>query len=377
VISTRADADRSNVTPERRSVAMAIVANTYAYVIGVDAHARTHTFAAVESRTGAVLATSTFPATAAGISRALAWVGRRTGGDLDTLVVIEGIGVYGAKAARAAAEAGYAVAEPGPVAPALRRGAGKSDELDAELIAKSVLGVEAALLRWPRREEGIRAAVRVLVVARDELNVERTRAINALTALVRTVDLGVDARGPLSKKQIATIAAWRARREELATATARREAIRLARRIGTCDEELEDNRRELTALVEASEAAHLLKEAGVGAVNAAVVLTAWSHRGRIHSEAAFAAITGTCPIPASSGNTTRHRLNRGGDRRLNRALSSIALTRMSHDPATRHYVTRRRTEGRTTKEIRRSLKRYIARQLYRRLTNPPAQASAA
>ena len=186
---------------------MAIVANTYAYVIGVDAHARTHTFAAVESRTGAVLATSTFPATAAGISRALAWVGRRTGGDLDTLVVIEGIGAYGAKAARAAAEAGYAVAEPGPVAPALRRGAGKSDELDAELIAKSVLGVEAALLRWPRRDEGIRAAVRVLVVAREELNVERTRAINALTALVRTVDLGVDARRPLSKKQIATIAA--------------------------------------------------------------------------------------------------------------------------------------------------------------------------
>jgi hypothetical protein len=81
-------------------------------------------------------------------------VGRRTGGDSDTLVVIEGIGAYGAKAASAAAEAGYAVAEPGPVAPALRRGAGKSDELDAELIAKSVLGVAAALLRWPRRDEG-------------------------------------------------------------------------------------------------------------------------------------------------------------------------------------------------------------------------------
>lgn len=194
---------------------------------------------------------------------------------------------------------------------------------------------------------------------------------------MRTVDLGIDARGPLSRKQIATIAAWRARRDQLATATARREAIRLARRIGTCDEELEDNRRELTALIQASEAAHLLKEPGVGAVNAAVVLTAWSHRGRIHSEAAFAAITGTCPIPATSGNTTRHRLNRGGDRRLNRALSSIALTRMSHDPATRDYVTRRRAQGRTTKEIRRSLKRYIARQLYRRLTHPPAQAPAA
>lgn len=120
---------------------MAIVANTYAYVIGVDTHARTHTFAAVESRTGAVLATSTFPATAAGFRRALVWVGRRTGGDLDTLMVIEGVGSYGAKAARAAAEAGDAVAEPAAVAPALRRGAGKSDELDAELIARSVLGI--------------------------------------------------------------------------------------------------------------------------------------------------------------------------------------------------------------------------------------------
>ena len=161
--------------------------------------------------------------------------------------------------------------------------------------------------------------------------------------------LGVDARGPLSNKQIATITAWRARSEALATATARREAIRLAPRIGTGDEELEDNRRELTGLVEASEAAHLLKEPGIGAINAEVVLTAWSPRGRIHSEAAFAAITGTCPIPASSGNTTRHRRNRGGDRRRNRALSSIALTRMPHDPATRHHVTRRRAEGHTTK----------------------------
>jgi transposase len=84
---------------------------------------------AVASRTAAVLATSIFPATAAGIRRALAWVGRRTGGDLATLVVIEGIGSHGAKAARAATEAGYAVAEPGPVAPALRRGAGKSSIL--------------------------------------------------------------------------------------------------------------------------------------------------------------------------------------------------------------------------------------------------------
>lgn len=356
---------------------MAIVAVTHTFVIGVDTHARTHTFAALAARTGATLATATFPATAAGISRAMGWVGRRTDGDLNALVVVEGIGSYGAQVAKVARQAGYPVAEPGPIGPALRHGTGKSDPLDAQRIARSLLGTETARLRRPRQDEGVRAALRVLVAARQVINVERTRAINALTALVRTVDLGVDARRPLSRWQLATITAWRARQEDLATATARREAIRLARRIGTCERELADNRHELTALVRASDGAHLLDEPGVGAINAAVVLTAWSHHDRIHSEAAFAALAGACPIPASSGNTTRHRLNRGGDRRLNQALSSIVLTRMSHDPATRAYVTRRRTEGRTTKEIRRSLKRYIARQLYRRLTNPLTPSLAA
>jgi hypothetical protein len=98
---------------------------------------------------------------------------------------------------------------------------------------------------------------------------------------------------------------------------------------------------------------------GAGSVVAACVLTAWSHPGRVRSEAGFAALAGTCPIPASSGNTLRHRLNRGGDRRLNRALTTIALVRMRTHAPTRIYVARRRAEGRTTKEIMRSIKRYI------------------
>ena len=108
---------------------------------------------------------------------------------------------------------------------------------------------------------------------------------------------------------------------------------------------------------------------GIGVINAAIILVAWTHSGRILSEAAFTSLSGTCPIPASSGNTER-------DRRLNRALSSIALTRMSHDPETRVYVERRRAEGKTSKEIKRLLKRYIARQVYRRLNNPPEIALA-
>lgn len=100
---------------------------------------------------------------------------------------------------------------------------------------------------------------------------------------------------------------------------------------------------------------------------AAIILTAWSHAGRVRSEAAFAALAGTCPVPASSGATTRFRLNRGGDRQLNKAIYTIALIRMNRDPQTREYVTRRTSQGRTKKEIIRSLKRYITRQIYRQL----------
>ncbi len=348
---------------------MTIVANTFAYVIGADTHARTHTLAVIEARTGARIDTQVFPTTPAGLSRAVAWIGRRTSGLADVLVAVEGVGSYGAGLARCCQDAGYRVVESFPTPARERRGRGKSDEIDADLIARSVLGVGIDQLRDPRQDTGIRAALRVLISARDLINLERTRSINALTALLRTVDLGIDVRASLAKKQFAVIAAWRNRQEDLATATARREAIRLARRVIACDEELAANRDEITALVAASDGAALLDEPGIGAINAAVVLAAWSHSGRVRSEAAFAVLAGVSPLPASSGNTTRHRLNRGGDRRLNRALSSITLTRMSHHPPTRAYVERRRAEGRTTKEIRRCLKRYIARQLYRRLAH--------
>lgn len=351
---------------------MTIVANEYAYVIGVDTHARTDTFVIVDTSTGAKHDVSTFPTSPAGVRRAVAWVGRRTSGQAQVLVVIEGIGSYGAAAARASADAGYRVVEPFPTARNQRRGCGKSDELDAELIARSVLHIDAARLREPRQDDGIRGALRVLVNARDQINRERTKAVNALTALLRTTGLGVDARRKLSKTQIVKITSWRAREEDIVTATARKEAIRLAKRITACDTELATNRQELLTLVTASQAAHLLDQPGIGPVNAAIILTAWSHKGRVRSEAAFAALSGTSPLPASSGNTTRHRLNRGGDRRLNRALASIALTRMAHHKDTRAYVERRRAEGRTSKEIKRTLKRYIARQLFRQLANPAA-----
>jgi len=253
---------------------MTIVANTYTYVIGVDTHSRTHTVAVVSAANGALQTAATFPTTAAGLKRAVSWIAKRTGGLADVLVVIEGIGSYGAGLARCCAHASYRFVEPFPTARRLRRGRGKSDELDAELIACSVLSADTTQLREPREDSGIRAALRVLVTARDLVNVGRTREINALTALLRTVDLGIDARRPLSKAQIVQIAAWRSRSEDIATATARKEAIRLARRVRDSEDELAINREEMTSLVQASDGAHLLDEPGIGPVNAAVIIAA-------------------------------------------------------------------------------------------------------
>lgn len=228
-------------------------------------------------------------------------------------------------------EAGYRVVE--APAPRRERGRGKTDTLDAVLAARSTLAMPLIMLR-DRRAGEVQAAVQVLTVARDQLNADRLRCINALTALARSHDLGVDGRRALTASQISTIAGWRRREESLGVATARAEAVRLSKRILALDDELADNRNQITTIVEA-QAPQLLDLPGVGAVTAAVILTVWSHPGRIRSEAAFAQIAGTCPIPASSGNTIRHRLNRSGDRRLNRAINTIVLTRMRTDPETR------------------------------------------
>ncbi|MCJ8504802.1 IS110 family transposase [Kocuria flava] len=351
---------------------MTIVAHTHPFVIGVDIHARNHALAILASPTGEVVDEDQFPATAAGLTRAVSWVGRRTNGDLEALWVIEGVGTYGARLARAAADAGYAVVEAPRMNARAHRGIGKSDPLDARRIAHAALSLDTAQLRQPRADNGVRAAVRVLLASRDHMSTERTATINALTALLRVSDLGLDARHPLTAGQITTIASWRARHEDLATATARWEAIRLAKRVAVLDVDLKAITGRITELVRQSPARTLLAQPGIGPITAAVALTAWSHVGRIRSEAAFASLAGVNPIPASSGNTVRHRINRGGDRRLNRALHMAIVTRMRMDPATRAYVERRTAEGRTLREIRRCLKRYLARQIYRHL-NTAAQ----
>jgi transposase len=145
------------------------------------------------------------------------------------------------------------------------------------------------------------------------------------------------------------------------------EIRRLALAVREATRALKANHTQLQAIVDEL-APGLTDQPGIGAVSAAQAIVSFSHPGRCRNDAAFAALAGTSPLEASSGRTVRHRLNRGGDRALNRAIHTIALTRMRTCPTTRAYVARRTAEGKTSREIRRCLKRYIARQLYRTLT---------
>lgn len=347
---------------------MPIVAEEYRYVTGVDTHARTHALAIIDTSSGRQVDAAAFPATAAGCVRAGNWLTRRAGDPKGVLISMEGTNSYGAKLKEHLATRAFRVVEAPSPSRALRRRAGKSDPLDALRAAHAILPMQIDRLTEAKAGDVI-TAVRVLSVARDGMTRQRTAAINALTALVRTVELGVDARKPLTRKQIQQIAAWRARDENVAARVSRAEAVRLAKSITALGAQLEENAKALNELVTGLAPA-LLTLCGVGAVNAAVILSSWSHKGRIRSEAAFAALAGTSPLPASSGNTIRHRLNPSGDRRLNRAVHSIAIVRMRCDARTREYVARRTREGRSKKEIIRSLKRYITRQLYKTLSQP-------
>lgn len=346
---------------------MTIVADLYPHVVGIDTHARTHTYAVLHH--GRLLDTATFPTHQAGLARAVDWIARRTDGDITTtLISAEGTSSYGARITTTLADHGYRVVE----APTPHRGhTGKTDALDAHAAARTVLTLDHTRLRDHRHHNTDRDAIAALTTLRDHYNQQRTVTINMLTALLRTHDLGIDARTPLTAHHITQIAAWRPHPSDPEhLAILRTIAINHARDILNYNQRLTTNHNQLEPLV-TRHSPQLLDLFGVGVIGAAIIIQAWSHQGRIHSDAAFAMLAGAAPIPASSGNTQRHRLNRGGDRKLNRTLTQIVKTRLAHDPATKKYRDRRLAQGLTTRETIRCLKRYVARQIYRTLNNPP------
>lgn len=261
-----------------------------------------------------------------------------------------------------------------PKRPARRNGA-KSDVLDATRAAREVLAREH--LAQPRAR-GDREAMRVLLATRRCVVDARTKAINQLKALIVSAppELRERLRQHGTAEQVRCCARLRVHPAHSIEHRVTVQAMRAtARRIRLLEAEAAQHQAELDRLV-GQVAPFPLGELGIGALTAAQLLVSWSHPGRVRSEAAFAMLAGVAPLEASSGRVTRHRLNRAGDRRLNRALHVVALTRLRQDPATSRYVARRRAQGNSDKEIRRCLKRILARKLFRlmqrQLTPVPA-----
>jgi len=249
-----------------------------------------------------------------------------------------------------------------------RRLRGKDDSLDATRAARTALASET--LSLPRAGQR-REALRLLLLARRSAVDVRREALAQLRSVIVTAPDGLreQLRGLPAGRLIQRCSRLRRSSsrtpDELATILVLRS---LARRIEAATAEAAELEAEMLAHVRAL-APQLLDEAGVGPIVAAQLIVAWSHQGRVRSEAAFARLAGVAPIPASSGQTNRHRLSRGGDRQLNRALHTVILHRRQHDPATKAYIARRVSEGKSRRDATRLLKRYLARHLYRLLQN--------
>ncbi len=331
-------------------------------VIGVDTHKHTHTAAVVDASTGGVLAEVTVTTDPGGYQDLLEWAGEHA----SRAWALEGAGGYGAGLARHLTAAGEQVIELDRPARAARRHGAKSDSLDAARAGREALGREHLA---QVKSDGPRGQLAALMAARRSAVEAATLAQRQLHALVTAAPevLRSMFRGQSTTAMTRTAARLRLRAGwdpyTVTTATVLRT---LARRTMTLQAEARDHERAMTVIVHAWRC-DLLTQPGIGVIVAAQVLICWSHPGRIRSEAAFAMLAGAAPIPASSGLTTRHRLNRSGDRQLNRALHVIALSRTRYDQRTRDYIQRRRAQGKTDREIRRCLKRYIARDLFRQL----------
>lgn len=329
-------------------------------ILGVDTHRDTHTAALLDAL-GRVLATATFPTTRRGVRGLIRWAQnlgtvRRAG--------VEGTGSYGASLTRALLLEGIEVIEVTRAARAARRHLGKNDTRDAEAAARSVLSGQATAT--PKARDGLVESIRVLRNARASAVKARTQAIIHLKNLLVTAPEQLrESLTGLTNRQLVERCARMHRARRLDATGATKAALRtLARRHQTLDQEISELEATLHHLV-AQAAPRLLDQPGIGPeIAARLLLVAGDNPARIRNDSALAALCGASPVEASSGKTTRHRLNRGGDRQANSALWLIANNRMLHHEATRTYVARRTAEGKSTKEIRRCLMRHIARGIH-------------
>jgi transposase len=344
-----------------------MLADQLDYVVGVDPHRDAHAIGIVDVRTGAVVFEAAVRADTAGYEEALRLAEQRAPGR--RAFAVEGTASFGAGLTRFLVDRGEQVFEVGRLRRE-RRSGGKTDALDAVRAARSVLGQNRPALP---RSNGEREALRALMAAREGAVIARTAALCQLRGLLVTAPEPLRSElQPLTRARLlARLCATRPDRRRDAELRGTQRALKaLARRIQQLTAEERELAREIEQLTR-SLAPQLLDQPGIGPLLAAQVVLAWSHRGRIVSEAAFARLAGAAPIPASSGQTIRYRLDRSGDRKLNRTLHQIILTRRRTHPPTIAYIDRRTQEGKTRREVTRCLKRYLARNLYRLLEHAP------
>jgi len=332
---------------------------------GVDTHADTHVAAAIDDN-GGLLGVESFPADASGFEDLLGWL---VGFGEVEQVGVEGTGSWGVGLTRFLTGAGVGVVEVDRPNRQQRRKVGKSDPSDAVSAARAALSGVATVV--PKSRNGAVEEMRVLMVAKRSARQQRIQTLNQLRHLVFTApeEIRIRFKDRYKTGLVTEAANMRPRKESDSIIYTTNLVIRsLARRIKALNSEIKTIDRILSALIEDT-APSLFNLHGVGTDTAASLLVAaGDNPDRLHSERSWAHLCGVTPIPASSGKTIRHRLNRGGDRQANAALHRIVLTRMSSHPETRTYVARRRAEGLNTPEIMRCLKRYVARQTYKHLT---------
>lgn len=338
---------------------------------GVDTHRDIHVAAALD-QIGGRLGTVTFAATPAGYRALLAWL---VGFGPVAAVGVEGTGSYGAALARHLSLNEVTVVEVGRPNRQVRRRYGKTDVVDAIAAARAVQSGDATAI--PKSHDGPVEALRALKMVQRSANKARTQALNQLHALVLTApeDLRGKLRALNTRTLVTTCAGFRVRADDDSLPAMIRLSMReLAQRIQLLQAQkttVTTRMRSITTDL----APELVAKTGVGPDTATTLLiTAGDNPDRLRHEKSFAALVGASPIPVNSGQTQdRFRLNRGGDRQANAALWRIAIVRMSSDQATRDYVARRQSEGKTKSEAIRCLKRYIAREVYNAL---PFQAIA-
>jgi len=329
-------------------------------VVGVDTHKETHS-AALLNELGVVQAGLEVAASAAGYRQLLGWA--RSNSEARVWVV-EGTGSYGAGLTKYLSEQNEVVYEGDHPKRSWRGPAGKSDQLDAIWVAKESLSRPRPNLP---RARGERELLRVLLTARNGAVEAEKQGLNQLYALVVSAPEAMrqrlgKLRGPALVKACRRLRPGGDQESEVTAMTLRS----VAQRVSALATEAAAYEHQIGKLV-GGRAPQLLAIKGVGPLSAAQILVSWSHAGRLRDHNAFAKLAGVAPLPASSGRVQRHRLNRLGDRQLNRALHLVVITRARCDAQTQAYIARRTSEGKSIRDIRRCPKRYLARRVFKLL----------